>query len=130
MFRATLPPPVYSYEANFVEWDCCWHIASLTAGSGWNSIASRDDVGLQTGTWVKITTEIVGTSMRILLNDAQTVPSSGWTSVGTAIPAGTMGFRAWTISGGHFWRVDDVRARKAASPAPQTTIGPPTCFSR
>jgi len=124
-FRASPTTPYNDYHIN---WEGQWTIAKLVGGS-WTSLNAVSGT-LPTNTWFE-TTIIIKESpgqMRFLKDDVQINPASGWLNVGTDHISGTVGHRAWTANNN--WWIDDVRARKYASPEPTTTLGSEDGWSR
>ena len=117
-FRQQSGDVLNEYETN-LEGNAGWDIAKMVDGS-WSEIESNQGTP-DANVWTKITTIIHGTNMKVLKNDAQITPSTGWTDVGTQFTSGTIGFRAWSISG--TWWIDDVRLRKYVEPEPTTSVG-------
>jgi hypothetical protein len=78
---------------------------------------------LAANTWTRVTTEIVGTKFRILVDGQQVEPTTGWLDVGNDFATGSVGFRAFEVpTGQNFW-VDDVRVRPLVDPEPTTELG-------
>jgi len=118
--RARTALPLNDYHIN---WEGQWTIAEMP----WNPLNSVAG-SLPQNTWFKMTVIIQGTSMKVLKDDVQINPTSGWLNVGTKYASGSIGFRAWAANGN--WWIDDVRARKYADPEPTTSVGSEDGWSR
>ena len=94
------------FNLNLLMW-CNWNPLYSVAGS------------LPQNTWFKMTVIMQGTSLKVLKDEVQISPVSGWFDVGTKYASGTIGFRAWRTSSN--WWIDDVKVRKYASPEPSVT---------
>ena len=76
------------------------------------------------GRWVLVKQIFSGTSSRVWVDGQQVAPASGWGSVGTEYPTGSVILRTWRVpTGEEFW-VDDVSVRPFAEPEPIFTLGP------
>jgi len=111
--RARAAPPLNDYHVN---WEGQWTIAEMP----WNPLNSVAG-SLPQNTWFKMTVAIQGTSMKVLLDDVQINPASGWLNVGASYASGSVGFRAWSASNN--WWIDDVRVRKCVDPEPTASVG-------
>ena len=111
--RASTSTPLTDYHIN---WEGQWTIAEMP----WNSLNSVAG-SLPQNTWFKMTVIIQGTSMKVLKDDVQINPTSGWLNVGTKYASGSIGFRSWSASNN--WWLDDVKVRKYADPEPTTSLG-------
>jgi hypothetical protein len=111
--RACTALPLNDYHIN---WEGQWTIAEMP----WNPLSSVAG-SLPQNTWFKMTVIIQGTSMKVLIDDVQVNPVSGWLDVGTKYASGSIGFRAWTA--GNNWWIDDCLVRKYTSPEPVAAVG-------
>jgi hypothetical protein len=118
--RTSSSTPINDYEINWEASD--WALAKMINGS-WYSIITTTGNPPTPNTWFKITAIIKGTEMKILKDDAQLLPSSGWQDVGGELGSGSVGFRAWDIPSGEYWWVDDARVRKFVDPEPVAIVG-------
>jgi hypothetical protein len=118
--RASTALPLNDYHIN---WEGQWTIAEMP----WNPLNSVAG-SLPQNTWFKMTVIIQGTSMKVLIDDVQINPVSGWLDVGTTYASGSVAFRAWAASNN--WWIDDCLARKYADPEPTVSIGTEDGWSR
>lgn len=97
-----------------------------TTDGFWSEVVSNASSPV-VDTWMKVTVVMVGTSLRVLVDDVPIVPSSGGYDMGPRLASGTVGFRVWRVPSDQAWWIDDVRVRKATDPEPVTTLGPEVC---
>jgi hypothetical protein len=116
--------PLNGYDTNFES--PYWAVGMYQDGA-WSDIL---ETGLTAtaGVWMKVSTVIVGGSLRVLVDDTTGVSDSGWVDVGTGLPGGTVAIRGWNVPDGVSWWVDDVAVRKAADPFPSTRMEDRECF--
>ncbi|MCX8174478.1 MAG: DUF2341 domain-containing protein, partial [Thermoplasmata archaeon] len=119
--RASNGLPIYDYEANWELSD--WALAKTIAGS-WTRINSTTSNPPPANIWFKVATIINGTGMKLLLNDTQILPSSGWQDMGNEIASGSVAFKTWRVPSGHYWWIDDVRVRNFTDPPPAVSLRP------
>jgi hypothetical protein len=122
-FRSASSLPMETYEVN-LENDH-WVMAKIIAGE-WRELA-QVDVPPAVGSWFRLSTVMVGTSARVLIDDVQVVPASGWVNMGDEIASGSAGFKLYFISPDDTLTLDDARVRKAADPFPVPRWGVAEC---
>jgi len=123
-FRSGSSLPMDTYEIN-LETDH-WVMARMLDGH-WTEIVTVN-VPPSVGSWFRLSTVMVGTSARMLVDDAQVVPSTGWVSMGNDIASGSAGYKIYFISPSDTLTVDDVWVRRAADPFPSTRWGDAQCL--
>jgi hypothetical protein len=120
--RASSSTPINEYEINWEGGEEDWALAKIINGN-WSSIITTESNPPSEDTWFKMTVIIKGTEMKILKDDSQLLPSSGWQDVGSQLTSGSIAFRAWGIPAGEYWWMDDVKVRKYTDPEPTTSTG-------
>jgi hypothetical protein len=79
------------------------------------------------GVWAKVSVTIVGSDLKVLVNDMLAIPPSGYYGMGAGLAVGSVGFMVYlTFSTGSVV-FDDARVRKASRYEPQYTLGTATC---
>jgi len=112
------------------NWFDTWVEADL--GSGWNIGKFENDAwseiipnqgSYSANIWYKVTFIVSGeTQARVLINNTQVTPPSGWANIGTTFTApGTIAFCSWAVGSGAW--VDNVKLRKYIDPEPSTSLG-------
>ncbi|EMR73388.1 protein of unknown function (DUF2341), partial [Thermoplasmatales archaeon SCGC AB-539-N05] len=109
------------YETN-MEGSGGWTISKWVSNS-WNDIYGSNEGSPTTDTWMKLTVIINGTNMKILQDDSQIVPPTGWQAIGSEFSNGSIFIRTWRIDTDDHWWVDDVKVRKYIDPEPTYSIG-------
>lgn len=110
---------VSQYETN-LEATAGWLISSyinstFTGLSGHSGSPSAD-------TWIKVVTEIVGSQIRVTIDD-QPIVQGEWLDLGTPLlDTGGVGLRAFDVPAGSTWRVDDIRVRLRQEPEPSASL--------
>ncbi len=115
--RCSSSLPINQYETN-LEGSDGWDIAKLIDGN-WTEITENTGTPVN-NRWIKITTIIFGTKMKVLKDDSVLID---WTDVGEELNSGTIGFRAWKARRGARWWIDDVKVRKYIDPEPSLALG-------
>ena len=116
--------PIDGYDTNFES--PYWVIGMYQDGL-WSTVLDTD-MTATAGVWMKVTTIIVGGSLRVLIDDTSAVSDTGWVAAGTGLPGGTVALRGWNVPAGVSWWVDDVAVRKAADPFPSARMEDMECF--
>ena len=103
-----------------VEGSDGWDLAKMVDGS-WTELVANGGT-YTANTWYKVSLIVKGgTLAKVLINDSQVTPSSGWSDIGSDFTSGTIAFRAWSVGTGAW--VDNVIVRKYVDPEPSAALG-------
>ena len=108
------------YETNLETNPGGWNIAKQINGA-WSSL-SPDSGTPATNTWMRVSTAIYGTGMRVFKDGTQINPASGAFNVGTELSLGNIAFRKYNVATGFAWWIDDVVVRRYVDPEPTTGL--------
>ncbi|MEM2935590.1 MAG: DUF2341 domain-containing protein [Candidatus Bathyarchaeia archaeon] len=109
-----------------------WFETNVEGSGGWDIAKMVNDVwseiiinggSYSANIWYKVTFIVVGeTQAKVLVDDVQVTPASGWANIGTDFTApGTIALRAWIVGTGAW--VDNVKVRKYVNPEPTVNTG-------
>lgn len=119
--RSDQTQPLNMVKTNFYSADG-WDVSTIV-DDAYTQVSPPIGGPIQRFQWTQVTTLVLGTNERVLVDGVQVSPDSGWTSVGSVLRHGAVGFQDANVPSSRAVYLDDVAARRYVEPEPVASAG-------